>query len=163
MTDVPGDTFGTEPVNPTEADGRQALRDHLLERAAQARRKHGPHIGPDEIRRILDDREVMRYPTGLRFDAEPLRPGEFALAVALGTHPRAGFCLYVHPRFEQRPEAWAALLAYHIPPINYGDIVTPEDCEHFGAFLLGLGVEEYYARLCGYCDEIWGPSDRADV
>lgn len=163
MSQVPGHDEPTEAAPPSEAEGRLALRDHLLEKAGQARRRHGPRIGPDEIRRILDDREVVRYPTGLRFDAEPLRPGEFALAVALGTHPRAGFCVYVHPRFEHRPEAWAALIAYHIPPINYGDIVTPEDCEHFGAFLLGLEVEEYYARLCGYCDEIWGPPDRADA
>ncbi len=156
MVEVPGN-FGEGP--PTEEDGRQALRDHLLEKAGQARRKHGPSIGRAEILRILDDREVVRYSTGLRFDAEPLRRGEFALAVALGAHPREGFCLFMHPLFAERPEAWASLAAYHIPPINYGDVVTPEDCEHFGAFLLGLGVEEYYARLCGYCDEIWGPPD----
>lgn len=139
---------------PTEEDGRLALRGHIRERAAMARARHGPRIDDAAILRILDDREVVRYPLGVRFDAAPLLPGEFAHAVALGEHPREGFCLFVHPAFEGRRDLWPLLFAYHIPPVNYGDIATAEDCELFGAVLLGIDQDEYYEALCRLSDSI---------
>lgn len=137
---------------PTEQDGRQALRDHLLEKACPARARYGPSIGADEIVSILSDREVVRYPTVLRFDDTNLMPGEFAHAEAVGEHPADGFCLYVHPCFEPMRDVWPLLIAYHIPPINYGEIVEAEDCEVFGAALLGLETGAYYAKLCELAD-----------
>lgn len=138
----------------SEQDGRVALRDHLLTKAGEARlRSRGVIDGP-AIMRLLDDRSVVRYPTGVRFSADALRPGEFAHAEALGAHPRDGFCLFVHPCFANRPQTWPALIAYHIPPINYGDIATPEDCEQFGAALLGQDPETYYRTLCALADSI---------
>ncbi len=119
-----------------------------------ARRKHGPVIDADAILRVLDDRSIVRYPVGMRFDAEGLKPGEFANAEPLGEHPKSGFCLFVHPMFEHRRELWPLLIAYHIPPVNYGDITEPEDCEAFGAALLGMGVETYYEQLCAIVDEM---------
>ena len=68
----------------TEHDGRTALRDHLVEKAVVARGRYGPAIDAEAIRRILDDREIVRYPTGLRFDAGPLKAGEFAWGAPLG-------------------------------------------------------------------------------
>jgi hypothetical protein len=138
----------------TEHDGRLALRDHVLERATVARAKHGPAIDASAIMRVLEDREVVRYPMGVRFDALGLNPGEFAHAEPLGEHPRQGFCLFVHPAFEARRDLWPVLIAYHIPPVNYGDIAEAEDCELFGATLLGLGVDEYYDVLCELADSI---------
>ena len=142
---------------PTEQDGRIALRDHLLDKAAQARARLGGEVDGVAILRILDDKAVVRYPTGVRFDAGGLRPGEFAHACPLGEHPRDGFCIFVHPCFHARPETWAALIAYHLPPINYGDIVTPEDCEQFGAALLGMDPDTYYRTLCTLADSIPAP------
>ncbi len=107
---------------------------------------------------MLDDREVVRYPTGLRFDAEPLQAGEFAFAQPLGEHPADGYCLFVHPCFENRREVWPLLTAYHIPVINYGDsVVTHEEAELFGATLLGMEIDAYYQALCELTDSIPGP------
>ncbi len=142
----------------TEQDGRTALRDHVVEKAAVARARYGPMIDSDAICRVLDDREIVRYPTGLRFDAGPLRAGEFAYAAPLGEHPRQGYCLFVHPWFEPRKDRWAPLIAYHIPPINYGDIAAEDDCEAFGAALLGMEQEEYYRLLCELADSIPAPT-----
>jgi hypothetical protein len=139
---------------PTEADGKRALRDHVLERAHIARTKYGPTIDVEAIMRLLDDRTVVRYPVGIRFDATGLRIGEFAYAEPLAEDPKQGFCLFVHPAFEARREILPLLIAYHIPPVNYGDIAEPEDCEAFGAALLGLSVESYYQRLCELADSI---------
>jgi hypothetical protein len=142
---------------PTEDEGRIALRDHAVSRALFARSKHGPAIDAAAILRILDDREIVRYPAGIRYDAADLHPGEFAHAMQLSDHPRQGFCLFIHPAFETRRDLLPLIIAYHIPAMNYGDIAEPEDCEAFGAALLGLDVEDYYQRLCSLADSI-GPS-----
>ena len=143
----------------TEHDGRSALRDHLSEKAAAARARYGPDIDAAAILRIVDDRDIVRYPVGVRFDAAALETGEFAHAVPLGDHPQKGFCLFVHPAFESQPGLWPLLIAYHIPPINYGDIADSEDCEHFGAALLGLDLDTYYLALCRAADSIVPPSN----
>jgi hypothetical protein len=108
----------------------------------------------EAIRLVLADGEIVRYPTRLVFDAIGLLPGEFGHAAQLGEHPKDGFELRLHPWFESRRDLWALLIAYHLPSINYGDIVAPEDCEHFGATLLGLDVERYYEALCELADSI---------
>ncbi len=144
---------------PTEQDGRLALRDHIVDRAAEARERHGPEIDAESIMRVLDDRKAVRYPVGVRFDAEPLEPGEFAWPMPLGEKPSDGFCLFIHPHFERRPGAWPLLISYHIPTINYGEIVTAGDAELFGATLLGMDVETYYRALCALADEL--PSSTA--
>lgn len=143
----------------TEQDGRRALQDHILERATAARERHGPRIDRDAIMRVLDDREFVRYPVGIRFDAADLRPGEFAHAMPLGEHPRQGFCLFLHPALEARPDLIPLAVAYHLAPVNYGEIAGPEDCELLGATLLGLDSRIYYAELCALSDSLGGSDD----
>lgn len=123
-----------------------------------ARARYGPDIGAPEIYRMLEDREVVRYPVLVRFDAADLEPGEFAHASLIGESAREGFCLNVHPCLHARPGDLPAAVAYHVPSVNYGEIVEPGDCEAFGAALLGLSVDEYYARLCAIADSLGGPS-----
>ncbi len=140
----------------SEEDGRIALREHVVEKAMDARLRHGLYIDADEMVRVLDDRAVVRYPVGIRFDAEALEPGEFAWPMPLGDSPSKGFCLFIHPCFEDQPDAWPLLIAYHIPSINYGEIATHEEAELFGATLLGLEKDEYYNALCELTDSIPG-------
>jgi hypothetical protein len=139
---------------PTDADGRQALREHLVDKASDARAKLGGQIDTSALTALLDDRSVVRYPVTLAFGAERLMPGEFAFAEQIGEHPSLGFRLWLHPCFESQPERWPALVAYHLPTINYGDIVTAADCENFGAVLLGMSVDQYYSRICTLADSI---------
>jgi hypothetical protein len=140
----------------TERDGYEALRGHVVDKALAARKKHGPVIDADAIRRLLADPEVVRFPTTLAFDAGPLQAGEFAWAAPRGERPSAGFTLHVHPCFEADPEALPYLVAYHLPTINYLDVVTHREAELFGAALLGLEVEEYYQRLCAFAARLPG-------
>jgi len=142
--------------NLTEQDARVALKDHLGDKAMNARLSHGMYIDAETIIKMLDDPTFVRYPVSIRFDDEPLEPGEFALPIALGDHPSAGFCLVIHPYFEQQPDAWPLLIAYHIPSINYGEIVSHDDAEHFGATLVGLENDTYYQALCELADSIPG-------
>ncbi len=140
----------------TQQDAQIALKDHLGDKAMNARLSHGMYIDAETIIKMLDDATFVRYPVSIRFDDEPLEPGEFAMPIALGDHPSAGFCLCIDPYFEQQPEAWPLLIAYHIPTINYGEIVAHEEAEHFGATLLGLDTETYYQALCELADSIPG-------
>ena len=138
----------------TAQDAITALCDHVQSKADDARRSYGGRVDYTAILRMLSDRSVVRYPTELRFDAGPLEPGEFAYAHPLGEEPGAGFHLFVHPEFEDRPEILPLLIAYHLVSINYGEIATHEEAELFGATLLGLDAECYYEALCAAADSV---------
>jgi len=138
----------------TEADGYEALRAHLVQKALAARARHGPEIDAAAIRRVLADPEVVRFPTEIAFSSSALLPGEFACPLPKGEHPKDGFTLAVHELFATRPDALPYLVAYHIPSINYLDVVTNREAELFGAALLGLEVDEYYRRVCALADEL---------
>jgi hypothetical protein len=136
-----------------EAEGRQALADHAAWCGAGARERHGP-IDHAALLRLLDDRQVVRYPVEIRFDASGLEPGEFAHAAAVGDHPEDGFHLRVHPYFRDRAADLPLLIAYHLVTVNYGSVATHEEAERFAAELLGMDREEYYLRVCALADEL---------
>ena len=141
---------------PTAEDGRAALREHLRQRALEARARHAAltEVGADlgAVERLLADPEVVRFPTRLVFGAEGLLPGEFAWPRPRGEQPSDGFDLLVHPHFRDRPHVVALLVAYQIPAINYLDVVTHEEAELFGATFHDLEVDDYYDRLCTLVD-----------
>lgn len=138
----------------TEEDGRRALRDHVAERARIVHEKYGGAIDEEALKRLLDDPEVVRYPTSIEFDAGPLEPGEFAYVAPRGERPSDGFCVYVHPYFRGRGDVLPLLVVYQLVRVNYGEIATHEEAELFGATLLGKDVDEYYQTLCGLADEL---------
>jgi hypothetical protein len=133
---------------------RRAFHDHLIAKAGAARLKYGLYIDAEVITRMLDDPEVVRHPTSIHFDASPLQPHEFAYPQPLGFHPSDGFALCVHPAFRGQPENLPLVVAYHIPAINYGSVIDAEGAELYGATLLGLSPDAYYAALCELADSI---------
>ncbi len=141
------------PPTPTAADGQQSLRDHVRAKALEARAKCCGRVDRPAILRLLEDRTVVRYPVGIRYDAEPLLSGEFACLAPLGGHPADGFCLFIHPRFECA-EFLPALVAYYIPTVNYGDVASNVDAELYGSTLLGMDLEAYYRLLCEVSDSL---------
>lgn len=140
--------------HPTAHDGKIALREHAIDKAYAARARFGPTIDLAAIQGIIDDRELIRFPVRIVYDARGLEPGEFAHAQPVGLHPRDGFILYVHPTLEHREDTLPCAIAYHLPPVNYGDIADADDCLVFGAALLGLSVDVYYERLCELADSL---------
>lgn len=139
---------------PTALEAQQSLRDHVVTRATEARARRGGVIDRATMNELLEDRSVVRYPLGVRFDAQPLQAGEFACLESLGSHPRDGFCLYIHPEFETVDDLIPLLIAYYIPSVNYGEVASHVEAELFGATLLGLDVEEYYTILCSVADTV---------
>ena len=62
----------------TGGDARISLQEHAAAKGAELRDKYGPVIGWSGLCRILEDREIVRYPCRIEFTAEGLDPGEFA-------------------------------------------------------------------------------------
>ena len=142
----------------TEEDGYAALRGHLVEKAELARSRYGPVIDRAALDSILADRDIVRFPSELRFDASVLEPGEFGWAEPLGDWPNDGYSIALHPHFADRPADVVALVAYLLVTVNYLDIANHEEAELFGAVLLGMEVDEFYQRICALADELTAPT-----
>jgi hypothetical protein len=138
----------------TAEDARQSLNEHVATRGAEIHAKYGPHIGWQELLRLLDDRSCVRYPCEIVFDAKPLHPGEFAYPVARGKRPEDGFTLYIHPLFMTQLDQVPALALYQLVVVNYGVFASTDDAETFGAAALGVSREDYYRRVCGLADQL---------
>ncbi len=139
---------------PTEEDARQSLETHVAEKGTALREKYGPLLGWNELLKVLEDREFVRYPCSIEFESEPLLEGEFAHPVPLGEAPEEGFVLYIHPWFRIDPARVPALALYQLVAVNYGAFASPDDAETFGACALGITKGEYYAMLCEAADEL---------
>jgi hypothetical protein len=55
---------------------------------------------------------------------------------------------------KDHPDQVVNAVAYMIPLINYGDIITDEHCVAYGATLLGMLQEEFYAAICRLADRV---------
>ena len=139
---------------PSPEQAQRSLREHVVAKALDARALHPAGIDRAAMLSLLENRVVVRYPLGVRFDDEPLRPGEFACVEALGGRPADGFVLYIHPMFENVDELIPLLVAYYIPGVNYGDVATHVEAELYGSTLLSLDREEYYRILCSVADSV---------
>ncbi len=140
----------------TADDARESLNAHVAAKGSEIHAKYGPHIGWKELQLILEDRSCVRYPCAVVFDAQPLQAGELAHPVARGARPEDGFVMHVHPLFMTRLPQVAYLVLYQLVTVNYGVFASPDDAEVFGAAVLGISPDEYYAALCEMADEIGG-------
>jgi hypothetical protein len=138
----------------TADDVRQSLTAHLAAKGAEIREKYGPCIGWNELLQILEDRTCVRYPCEIVFDAAGLEPGEFAQALPKGGRLEDGFTLHVHPFYMSQLGQVPLLVLYQLVVVNYGAFASPDDAETFGAAVLGLAKDEYYAAVCGLADQL---------
>ncbi len=140
----------------TVEDARQSLAAHAAEKGFELREKYGPDIGWHELRRILEDRSLVRYPCEIVFDASALIQGELAHAAPNSEQPEDGFRIHVHPLFMTRLEEVPLLVLYQLVLVNYGEFASADDAESFGAASLGLDKEDYYNMLCELADQPGG-------
>ncbi len=138
------------------ASRRQALSALLADEATGVRAKYGPRIGWEELLRLLQDRACVHFPCELRFDAEPLLPGEFAHTLPKGGKPEDGFTICLHPLYEQRLQSVPYLVLHQLALVNHGKLATADDAETFGSRALGLSKDDYYHALCELSGEIGG-------
>ncbi|MBI5775731.1 MAG: hypothetical protein HZA89_18595 [Verrucomicrobia bacterium] len=142
------------PTQLTVDDARQSLNTHVEAKGREVFEKYGPHLGWNELVRLLQDRSCVRYPCEIVFDASVLQPGESAYPVAKGENPEEGFALCIHPYFAMQPARVPWLALYQLVLVNYGDFATSDDAETFGAAALGISKDDYYRALCEMTDEL---------
>ena len=136
----------------TPDDAKQSLSAHAAAKGDEIRDKYGPVIGWNELLRILEDRQCVRYPCEIVFDQKLLQPGEFAHPVPKGAQPEDGFAINVHPFFMTDLQRVPWLVLYQLVLVNYGPFASPDDAETFGAHALGLTNDSYYQALCEMAD-----------
>jgi len=137
---------------PTDAEARQSLNAHVAAKGEEIHDKYGPHLGWNELLRLLADRACVRYPCEIVFAEGPLQPGEMAFPEPKGARPEDGFTIYVHPGFAAQRERVPALVLYQLVVVNYGAFASADDAETFGAAALGLSPDDYYRVLCDLAD-----------
>lgn len=132
--------------------GEDGLNAHLIERGKFAHLKHGG-LRPDHIETFLADRDCVRHPTRLSLEFREMGPHQFAHAERdRRLLNEITYILYVRPTLEQRPDLMAFAIAYMIPVINYGEIVTDDHCLMFGATLMGMTETAFYLKVCEVAD-----------
>lgn len=141
-------------LNPTAE--RTLVASRLAEKAKEIRLKYGPRIGWDELLRILADRSCVPYPCEVKFDPEPLLPGEFAHPAPKGSQREDGYIIYVHPVYADQVPMLPFLVLHQLVLANFGPGASVEDAERFGAQVLGLSQEEYYHTLCELAGQVGG-------
>lgn len=114
-------------------------------------RLRGP-LAPHNLDQFLNDDACVRYPVTIVFNGEGLEPHQFAEPHFQITPEGKTCTLHIDPRYRDRFDALPYFIAYMTPVINYGHIVTPAVCEHFGAMVMQMGEDTYYRRLCELVD-----------
>ena len=132
--------------------GEDSLRQTLLDQALFAHQKHGP-LTPQNLDTFLADPACVRYPTRLAFEFGEMALHQFAQPdVDHRAEGAPGRVLYLRPRLRDRPDLVPLAIAYMVPAINYGEIITDAHCRLYGATLLGLVEEEFYRQICALAD-----------
>jgi hypothetical protein len=132
--------------------GQDSLRDHLVAQAVVAHHKHGS-ITVETLDALLNDPECLRHPTRLVFEFGEMAMHQFAQPdVDWRNRELDGRILYLRPLLRNRPDLVVLAVAYMIPLINYGDIITDDHCVKFGATLLGMMEDEFYSAICHVAD-----------
>ena len=138
--------------------GQDSLRDHILAQAVVAHQKHGP-LTFARLESFLTDPECVRHPTRLVFEFGEMAMHQFGQPdVDWRNTEQDGRVLYLRPLLRDRPNLVVLAVAYLVPLINYGEIITDEHCLRYGAALLGLMEAEYYQQICALSD--WVGAER---
>jgi len=141
-------------LSPTELEqlGQESLREHLVAQAVVAHQKHGP-LTAETLAALLQDPDCLRYPVRLVFEFGEMAMHQFAQPdIDWRNQEHDGRVLYLRPLLRDRPDLLPLAVAYMIPLINFGDIVTDEHCLLYGATLTGQMEGEYYRALCALAD-----------
>jgi len=154
MKAVMNHTADLRKLSPAELEqlGQDSLRDHILAQAVVAHQKHGP-LTFAKLEAFLTDPECVRHPTRLVFEFGEMAMHQFGQPdVDWRNTGQDGRVLYLRPLLRDHPDLVVLAVAYLIPLINYGEIITDEHCLRYGAALLGLMEAEYYQQICALSD-----------
>ena len=137
-------------------EARQELEQRICSQAALIHQRYGPHLDWNQLLLLLEDRACVRCACEIRFDAEPLLPGEFAHVVPRGLTEDDGFTIFLHPFYALQLDQAVYLVLHQLVSVNYGAGAGPDDAESFGALALGVAKADYYRTLCELSGQLGG-------
>jgi hypothetical protein len=135
---------------------RRSVPSALANLAREIRQQYGPEIGWNKLLGVIQDRRCAYFPCEICFDAAPLLPGESAYPTAKGQHPEDGYILNLHPRYANQLHQAIYLVLHQLALVNFGEAITLDDAETFGALVLGVSKDDYYQTLCELSGQIGG-------
>jgi hypothetical protein len=159
---IDGNVATTDPITDLrrlsaeglEKAGQDSLRAHLQAQAVVALQKHGP-LSVEKLGALLNDRDCLRYPTRLVFEFGGMAAHQFAEpGFDVPMMEEQGRVLYLRPILRDRADLVVLAVAYMIPVLNCGDVVTDEHCLLYGALVLGFTDEEFYRQICALADYV---------
>jgi hypothetical protein len=132
--------------------GQDSLREHLLAQAVLAHQKHGP-VTFEKLDTLLHDPECLRYPVRLVYEFGEMAMHQFAQPdLDHRNEAQQGRVLYLRPLLRDHPDKVVLAVAYMIPLINYGQVISDQHCLLYGATLLGMLETEFYRAVCALAD-----------
>ncbi|MFO1497231.1 MAG: hypothetical protein U1G07_02345 [Verrucomicrobiota bacterium] len=132
--------------------GQQSLCDHLVAQAVVAHQKYAP-LTADKLEALLHDADVVRHPVRLVFEFGAMALHQFAQPdIDWRNTQLDGRTLYLRPLLRTCPDLLPLAVAYMIPLINYGEVISDAHCLSYGATLLGLVEEDFYNQVCKMSD-----------
>ncbi len=150
------------PAAEWERLGRESLREHLLAQGVVAHQKYAP-LTSSKLEALLQDPECLRYPVRLVFEFGEMASHQFAQPdIDWRNQETNGRVLHLRPALRNKPDLLVHAVAYMIPVINYGNVVSDEHCVVYGATLLGMLEQEFFSKVCAMADAIGAESLRAD-
>jgi len=132
--------------------GQNSLHEHILAQAIVAHQKHGP-LTAAKLDALLYDPDCLRHPVRIVFEFGEMAMHQFAQPdIDWRNTEQDGRVLYVRPLLRDHPKLVVLAVAYMIPLVNYGSIITDVHCLHYGAALLGVMEDEFYRDICQLAD-----------
>lgn len=126
------------------------LTTRLREQGEAALAQYGG-LRPSNLSTFLEDRNQVRYPTRLVLELGEMGPHQFAQPESDIRNP-GGIMLYLRPSLGKRPDFIVKAVAYMIPVINFGKLISDEHCITYGAALFGMAPGDYYDSICEIAD-----------
>jgi hypothetical protein len=146
------DELNPDQVPMSDDEFFSSLHEHALEAARRSVEILEQPLCAENLETFLCSDVCLRLPTELRFDEEGLDAHQFAEPSFVMRDGLRRCVLHVHPRYEERPETHAAIVAYMAAAINYGSSASSDLCEEYGATLTGVPVDEFYDTVCRVAD-----------
>ena len=149
--------FNEEQPPPSAEEMTQLLWAHADGTAEHILKWLGGPLRPGNLARLLSEEGGLRYTTEVLYSESGLSSHQFAQPHFYEHDGQRRCMLHIHPRYRSYPDAVPFLVAYMAASIMYGDAADSELCEHFGAMLVGMGREKFYAKVCELAD--WRPDE----
>ncbi len=133
---------------------REGLENHIRFVAEKAVNKHGRPESLEILRCLLEDNEIVRFPSSLIFDDTELKKGEAVKLDKIADGADEKYQITIHPAFAGRDEDIVALVLYQIVKINYGKIAKEKESLLFASSLLGIKEDAYKTQIKELFEEI---------